>query len=363
MTVSQPEKPFVRLPDRRFFRGLFTNYRRLLVFVKPYWRRLAVAGVIMAGNSLIGLAMPWIVQRLVDSALTQADFGLLNQALMAMVGIAVAQGVLGFGQIMLIGRVGERVVANLRKTALRAPARDAAALFCCHAGRRADLAARQRRDDDPGRGHFDDLLSLLSQSITFVGGIVIILIDGVAADAGDAGVVPLAMLGMILLGRTVRGSSKQVQDVLAEAIATAEEALAGVRIVKSFAREPYEVARYTDGIERVFGIAMRRVRVRAIVAPLIGLLAFVTIAVVLWVGGPRGDRRRLTPGQLVSFLLYTMHGRFAHRRVHGAVQPVPAGHWRQRTGLRSARTPRRRCRMRPMRRPCRPSAVWCASRA
>ena len=88
--------------------------------------------------------------------------------------------------------------------------------------------------------------------------------------------------------------------------ATAEEALAGVRIVKSFAREPYEVGRYSDGVERLFRIAIKRVRLSAILGPIIGLLAFSTIAIVLWVGSREVIGGRLTPGKLVSFLIYTM---------------------------------------------------------
>ena len=83
-------------------------------------------------------------------------------------------------------------------------------------------------------------------------------------------IVPLAVLGMIMLGRIIRRLSKQVQDNLAEINATADEALTGVRIVKSFAREPYEVARYGDRVEELYQTSMERVKVRAIVGPIIG---------------------------------------------------------------------------------------------
>ncbi len=101
---------------------------------------------------------------------------------------------------------------------------------------------------------------------------------------------------MIVLGRWVRRYSRQVQDALADISATAEEALAGVRIVKSFAREPYEIGRYGEGVERLFGIAIKRVRLGAILGPVIGLLAFSSIAVVLWVGSREVIAGHLTPG-------------------------------------------------------------------
>jgi subfamily B ATP-binding cassette protein MsbA len=150
------------------------------------------------------------------------------------------------------------------------------------------------------------ILNLVSQSVTLVGGVVIIFIMSWRLTLVMLAVVPLAVLGIILLGRTVRTLSKHVQDTLAEITATAEEALAGVRIVKSFAREPYEVARYNDRVEQLYQTAMKRVKIRAIISPIIGFLAFAAIAFVLWVGGRLVIAGELTPGQLVAFLLYTL---------------------------------------------------------
>jgi subfamily B ATP-binding cassette protein MsbA len=93
---------------------------------------------------------------------------------------------------------------------------------------------------------------------------------------------------------------------LADVTGTAEEALGGVRTVKSFAREPYEIQRYSEGVEHLFGLAVKRVRIRSILGPIIGLVAFSTIAIVMWFGTRAVLAGTLTPGQLVSFLLYTM---------------------------------------------------------
>ncbi|MCX6033242.1 MAG: ABC transporter transmembrane domain-containing protein [Chloroflexi bacterium] len=295
----------VPLPDRRFWRGMFTQYRRLLVFVRPYWRRLAAAGAILTVNSLLGLALPWVIRNIVDTAFVQLDLALLNRVTGLLVLIFVAQAFLGFGQSFLISWVGERVVANLRQTVYARL--HAMPLRFFAASRVGELLSRLGSDvttiQDAVTG---TLLSLLSQIIMLVGGIVIIFAMAWRLTLVMLAVVPLAVFGIILLGRFVRQISKEAQDALANVSAIAEEALTGVRIVKSFAREPYEVARYGDGVERLFGIAIRRARVRAIIGPVIGLLAFSTIALVLWFGSREVIAGHLTPGQLVSFLLYTM---------------------------------------------------------
>jgi subfamily B ATP-binding cassette protein MsbA len=295
----------VPLPDRHFWRGMFTHYRRLLRFVRPYWTRLAAAGTILTVNSLIGLAVPWVVRNIVDVAFQQRDLGTLNRVVGLIFAISATQAIMGFAQTYLISWTGERVVANLRK-ALYAHLQAMPLRFFANT-RVGELLSRLGSDVTTiQEAVTSTLLSLLSQLVMFVGGIVIIFAMAWRLTLVMLAVVPLAVLGMIVLGRLIRRISKQAQDALAEVTATAEEALAGVRIVKSFAREPYEIERYSGGIERIFALAMRRTRVRATLGPLIGLLAVSTIGIVLWFGGREVIAGQLTPGQLVSFLLYTI---------------------------------------------------------
>ncbi len=295
----------IPLPDRTFFRGMFTHYRRLLRFVQPYWRLLAAAGIILTLNSLAGLALPLIISKVVDGALLEASLEILNRVIGLLLALFVLQAVLGFGQSYLLGWVGERVVANLREM-LYAHLQNMPLRF--FAGTRTgELLSRLGNDVSTIQNAVTDtLLSLLSNAIMLVGGVIIIFVMAWRLALVMLAVVPLAVIGMIVLGRWVRRYSRQVQDALADISATAEEALSGVRIVKSFAREPYEIGRYGDGVERLFGIAIKRVRLSAILGPVIGLLAFSSIALVLWVGSREVIAGRLTPGQLVSFLLYTM---------------------------------------------------------
>lgn len=296
------EIPF---PDRTFLRGMFTHYRRLLRFVQPYRRLLALAGAILTLYSLAGLALPLVIRYVVDGALLEASLPMLNRVVGLLLALFVAQAALGFGQTYLLGWVGERVVANLRTTLYTHL--QAMPLRFFADTRTGELISRLGNDVGTIQNAVTDtLLSLLYNLVMFIGGVVIISVMAWRLTLAMLAVVPLAVLGMIVLGRWVRRYSRQVQDALAEVSATAEEALAGVRIVKSFAREPYEVGRYSDGVERLFGIAIKRVRLGAILGPVISLLAFSAIALVLWIGSREVIAGRLTPGQLVSFLLYTM---------------------------------------------------------
>ena len=306
MTASQTSKPTsIPRPDRAFFRGIFASYRRLLVFVKPYWPRLAAAGVIVTVNSLLGLVLPLVIRGIIDSALVVANQQLLNRVTLLLLAIFVIQAFLGFGQIYLLSWVGERVVANLRK-ALYGHLQSMPLSF--FAGTRiGELISRLGTDVMTIQDAVTTtLLNLVSQTITLVGGLIIIFVMSWRLTLMMLAIVPVAVIGMILLGRWVRKISRQAQDALAETSATAEEALGGIRIVKSFAREPYEINRYGEGVERLFGISIHRARVQAVISPIIGFVAFSSIAIVLWFGSRAVIEGTLTPGELVSFLIYTM---------------------------------------------------------
>ncbi len=284
---------------------MFASYARLLRFVRPYWRRLALAGGILILNSLAGLTLPLVVRNVVDSALVQRSFGLLDRVTLLLLGLFVLQAVLGFGQAYLLGWTGERVVANLRQH-LYGHLHAMPLRFFANT-RVGELLSRLGNDVTTIQNAVTDtLLSLLSNTIMLAGGVVIIFVMAWRLTVVMLAVVPLAVVGMILLGRLVRRLSRQVQDALADASATAEEALAGIRIVKSFAREPHEVERYGATVEKLFRIAVTRVRLSAILGPIIGFIAFSAIALVLWFGSREVIAGRLTPGQLISFLLYTM---------------------------------------------------------
>lgn len=302
---SEPPAGGTPWPNRKFVRGMFTNYRRLLRFVRPYWQRLVLAGIILGINSLVALALPLSIRFVVDAALVQQSLSALNRITLLLVFLFIIQAILGYGQTMLVGWTGERVTADLREK-LYAHLHTMPLSFFNNK-RTGELLSRLGNDVSTiQEAVTTTLLSLVSETIMFVGGVIIIFVMAPQLSVVMLAVVPLTVLGMILLGRRVRKISRQVQDALAEVSATAEEAISGARIVKSFAREPYEVERYTEGVEQLFGLALDRVRIRARIGPLIGLLGFMTIAVVLWFGAREVINGTLTPGQLISFLLYTM---------------------------------------------------------
>ncbi len=118
--------------------------------------------------------------------------------------------------------------------------------------------------------------------------------------------VPPVALGAVVVGRRLSKLSKKTQDALARANEAAEESIAGIRTVRSFAREEAEAERYGERIWESFSVSRRRVRLVAAFIGVMNLAAFGSVSAVLWFGGRMVMAGDLTVGELASFILYTL---------------------------------------------------------
>jgi subfamily B ATP-binding cassette protein MsbA len=119
-------------------------------------------------------------------------------------------------------------------------------------------------------------------------------------------VAPVVVLSAFAFGRLLRKQSTRVQDNLAEANATAEEALTQIPTVQSFVREGWEEERYAVRIRAALREAVRRALVRGGLFGLVTFIAFGGVVAVLWEGGRLVIAQEISAGQLVSFLLYAV---------------------------------------------------------
>ena len=98
--------------------------------------------------------------------------------------------------------------------------------------------------------------------------------------------VPFVVFISQRYGRSARPAIQEVQQRIAELTADAEENISGVRVVKSFAREPHQLERFRHSVARVFDQSMVATRLEATYNPVIGFLPQLGLAAVLLIGGP-----------------------------------------------------------------------------
>ena len=282
-----------------------SQLRRLFSYVRPYRFRLYAALVVISIGSVLSLAGPYTLQFLVDAVFQQNDAALLNQITLILVAIFATQSVFYFFRAFLLAYIGERVMTDLRIALFEHL--QSLSLSFYNERRTGEIISRLTNDVSTIRALVtSDISTALSQALTFSGALILILVTNWRLTLFMFALVPLVILFALYFGRKLRRLSGQVQDQLADATHIMEESISAVRVVQSFAREPYVKKRFRTSIERTFELAMKRVRLSALFGPVISFLAFSAVISIFWYGGREVLAGNITPGQLLMFLILTI---------------------------------------------------------
>lgn len=290
---------------RSAIRQPLSSFGRLAPRLGPHRTALLVSGVALLLSALIGLAFPLVVRYLMDAAFESRDAEALNGIALLLIGLFGVQAVLNFVQVFLLGATAERVVAGVR-TDLFAHLLTLSPGFFSRASS-GELTSRLASDCQTlGTVLSHQAAEFVRQVLFLVGGLALLAVLHTRLMVTTAAVTPIVVLSAFAFGQVLRRQSTHVQDRLADANATAEEALTQIPVVQSFTREGWEEERYGSRIHRALRVAVRRALVRGVFFGLVTFIAFGGVAVVLWEGGRLVIAQEITAGELVSFLLYAV---------------------------------------------------------
>jgi subfamily B ATP-binding cassette protein MsbA len=279
------------------------NWGRLFAYLKPYWRRMTFAILALLISSGFGLAFPLVIVRLLDSVTKANNYGLLNTLALFLVGIFLVQAAFSALQSYLLAYIGEHIVYDLRNS-LYSHLQKLSLDF--YAARRVgDVVSRLSSDVTQMRTMLTtNLTSLLSQVLTLIGSIAIVLTLNARFTLFILALVPVIILVAFTFGRRIQKGSTRVQDQLADSTIAAEEGLQGIRVVKSFGREAYETQRYDTALEKTFRASLQMAGYNALFGALMMFLGFGSIAAIMWYGGREVIAGRLTLAMITGFLMY-----------------------------------------------------------
>ncbi len=294
-TITNPRS---QIPDPN-------DWRRLLRYLRPYREHMALAIALLAGSSAIGLAFPLVIVRLLDAVLQQQNLTLLNGLALALLGMFLVQALLTFGQSYTLNVVGERIVLDLRVALYRHLQVLSLDFFANR--RTGEILSRLSSDVTQVRAVLtNNITQLLSSLIALVGSVTIVFLLNPRL-VGFVLVLALAVVAVAAsFGRMLQRLSTRAQDELATATVAVEEGLQGIRVVKSFAREDYEVERYAAAMERTLGASLRLALLRSAFGGLMAFLGFSGIAAILWFSGREVLAGRLAFSTISGFLIYAI---------------------------------------------------------
>ena len=306
-------------------------WARLWGYLRPQLVPFSVALVGLLIGSLAGLAFPLVIAGITTQVVAGGDPAGLDRLVVLLVALFFIQAVGGFVQTWLLGVVGERVVAQLRGELYGRLVTLSLDFYGQH--RVGELISRLSSDVTLVRTMLTQTVtSLLSSVIALVGSVIILFTLSPTLLLVVLLLAPALIVVAIVFGRPLQRISTMVQDMIARSTTTAEEVLSGIRVVKSYVREDWELRRYDADLEGIVGAGSRLALWRAGFGALMGLLGFGAVALLLWYTGHQVIDGTLGIGTLTGFLLYgiaigaslgnlaSLYGQF--REGTGAVQRV-----------------------------------------
>ncbi|HEX2915612.1 MAG TPA: ABC transporter ATP-binding protein [Chloroflexia bacterium] len=303
LTIEEVEiinKANQRPPRIRFTRNGFS---RLLSFARPYWYLLVGAGLAMLLSSLAGLVLPAVAGSLIDTVFVKADRDGLNRVALLLIGVFLVQASAIFFQNYLLNFAGERVVTDLRMRLYSHLQKLSLGYF--NEQRSGDIMSRLTNDVTQVQNAVTtNLVSSAGSVVTLLGGILIIMLRDWRLTLLMLILIPILAIVAGINGRRLKRLSNAVSVELGEANNVLSETLSNEKTVKAFTREEYEIGRYNRRVENVFRLAIRRARVSALFAASMTFLAFSAVVGVLWFGGQEVLAGHITPGDLVSIIIY-----------------------------------------------------------
>nr|WP_026298790.1 ABC transporter transmembrane domain-containing protein [Deinococcus aquatilis] len=281
---------------------------RLLAYARPYWKLFALGVLATLVSSGLNLVFPSLFGRLIDASFLKVgstDTGPLDRTVLSLLGIFALSALFGATQSYLLSRVGASVVADLRRALFSHLITLSPRFFGDH--KTGDLTSRLTADVGTVQTVTSTALAqLAAQSVSLIGAVILLITTSPRLSLLTLAIIPLVIGTAITIGRRIRKISRSVQDAIADANASAEEAISGVRVVQSFTAEQVERNRYGRGVLASFVAALKRAQLQALMAGVMSFLTFGALALVLWYGGRQVMAGDLTPGKLVSFLIYAL---------------------------------------------------------
>jgi ABC-type multidrug transport system fused ATPase/permease subunit len=280
------------------------TFLRLLGFLRPY-RSGVVWSLVFAGLAMVfTVAIPWLTGRAIDEV-RQHDKHALTMLALGIVGAGILRLGLTVARRLVAGKVSLGVEVDLRERMYGHLQSLELSFF--DGQQTGQLMSRATVDLQSVRFFLGYGLIWMLQSFL---SIILAAVAMIIIDPGLALItlipVPFVVLVAQRYGRRSRPALQEVQQRLGELTAEAEENISGVRVVKAFAREDRQYARFERAVARVFDQSMLSTHLRAFYTPFIGFLPQLGLAALLFVGGRRVIDGGLTLGQFTAFYAYVL---------------------------------------------------------
>lgn len=277
-------------------------YLRLLSFIKPYWVKLVFAMIFMSLVGGMSTLYAWLFKVVTDRIFVEKNQSLLLPIALAVIASFLFKGIFDYFQTYLMGSVGQRAVADIRRKAFERLQVQPLSFF--DKNPTGVIISRITNDISLVQSAVSDAFTaVLKDSLSVVGLIFYVFYTDWRLAALSFLVLPTVIYPIATFGRKLRKNSVQNQKAMAKFTTFLHETITGQRIVKAFAMEEYEHTRFTQENNSLLRVVLKRYRIKALSSPMMEVIGGIMFGLIIWYGGSTVISGAKTQGEFLSFMM------------------------------------------------------------
>lgn len=277
--------------------------RRLAEVLRPYRAKIALAASLLIAQTACLLAGPALVRHGIDAGLDAGDAGALNLSAALYLGVAIIGLVLGRLVIVMVARVGETFLRDLRSNVFRHLMSLGMDFF--EREKTGKLVSRMTSDIDALQELVQmGLVMFVQNGLIFFGAVIVIFVLSWQLALFTLIVVPPVVIASMWFRRASNKAYLNVRDRIGANLSNLQEGLAGVRVVQAFGRERSFTRRFNETNEAQYDANLETVSISARYFPVVEFASVAGMAVIVGIGGWFVSADIVTVGTVAAFVLY-----------------------------------------------------------
>jgi ATP-binding cassette subfamily B protein len=274
-------------------------------FLKNYRWQVAGALICLLLTNAAMLVQPQFTRLIVDRGIAEGNMNLVIGLSAAMVAFAALRAVVSFVQGALMARTAQGVAYDVRNQLY---AKIQALSFSYHdQAQTGQLMTRATSDVDMVQRFVGHAFLMMAGAVfMMLGSLTFLFVTNWRLSLATLAIVAFTFAVFSTLAGRVRPLFKIVQERLSKLNVVLQENLAGIRVIKAFVREPYELQRYTGANQELYDINVRIGSIFSVIMPMVFFTSNMAVLSVYWIGGRQVINDTLSLGEMLSFVGYMM---------------------------------------------------------
>jgi ATP-binding cassette subfamily B multidrug efflux pump len=278
--------------------------KRLLKYVKPYWRQVAISVFLVIVLAILNPLRPYITKFAIDDYILKSNYVGLAKLSLLLFGLLLVQGVIQYLLNYTTEWIGHKTIFDLRMEIFSHLQRLALKFFDRNPTGR--LVTRVTNDVESLNEMYSSGIVLVFGDIFTIIGILYFMFKlSFELSLVTLSVLPLLFYATFLFRKKAREAYREVRTLIARINAFLQEHFSGISVVQVFNREEEEFRKFDQINSKYRDANIKSIFYYAVFFPVVELISAIGIALIIWYGGGEVVKGTVTIGVLISFIQYT----------------------------------------------------------